>query len=340
MIKAVSVTNPAGETLRCILDNPDASGFSIAQITGITPGKATVNIQEIATLDGGMYSNSRMTTRNIVIDYIFHDYWGGRWVRPSSGGPAVYIENRRTIEEARQEFYRYFIVKKPVTIQIETDLRTYEIDGIVESNEPNIFSDMEGAQVSILCPVPYFRWVNEDPFGSSTLSDSVFYPIGLFSFPFSDPVETREIMFGDATGQSEQTSLIYYDGDVDTGVVFRAKVLNQYDWNYITFDYYGTGNNPSLQTRMQFNNRAYRADNDGVGLLPGDELVISTLKGNKYAVIYRGSEVIDAFPYLRVLDDWITFSKGTNHLTVMAGNAQSEPFGSITVEYPLLFSGV
>ena len=339
MIKAVSVTNPAGETLRCILDNPDASGFSIAQITGITPGKATVNIQEIATLDGGMYSNSRMTTRNIVIDYIFHDYWGGRWVRPNSGGPAFYIENRRTIEEARREFYRYFIVKKPVTIQIETDLRTYEIDGIVESNEPNIFSDMEGAQVSILCPVPYFHLADSEETPGS-ISEAIFNPMGLFTFPFSDPVGSRELRFGNVTGQNEQASSIYYDGDVDTGVIFRAKVFNTFDSNWITFSYYGTGLNSSLQTAMIFDDMAYRADNDGAGLQPGDELVISTLRGNKYAVIYRDSEVIDVFPYLKILDDWITFSNGNNTLTVKAGHERSDPFVSITVECPLLFSGV
>lgn len=65
------------------------------------------------------------------------------------------------IERSRHQSYRYFPVKKPVTLTFETDTRTSQITGYVESNDPDIFSDREGTKISIVCPQPFFESVEE-----------------------------------------------------------------------------------------------------------------------------------------------------------------------------------
>ena len=137
MIHAVTVTNAHGESLRLDLRNPYQTGLAIESITGLGPVNADVAMTDYATLDGGLFSNSRLTTRNIVIQLRFIWY-------------------SETIEMIRHKTYKYFPVKQPIILDFETDERNVLASGYVESNEPNIFSANEGCQISILCPDSYF----------------------------------------------------------------------------------------------------------------------------------------------------------------------------------------
>ena len=60
------------------------------------------------------------------------------------------------IESARHRAYRYFPVKTEVRLDFLTDERWLSIWGYVESNEVEIFSELEKGLVSIVCPDPYF----------------------------------------------------------------------------------------------------------------------------------------------------------------------------------------
>ena len=55
MIKSVTVTNPAGDSLKLEMSRPETSGFYIQNIEGLGPSKANINISESATVDGGYY---------------------------------------------------------------------------------------------------------------------------------------------------------------------------------------------------------------------------------------------------------------------------------------------
>lgn len=136
MIKSFIVKNHLNERLELILTDPDQSGIIVESVTGLGPGKSTVNIKEIANSDGGSFNGARNSVRNIVMNLIF------------LGDPSI--------EDTRQKTYRYFPLKKPLTLTVVTDNHTLDIDGYVESNEPDIFSDQEGCQISILCPKFYF----------------------------------------------------------------------------------------------------------------------------------------------------------------------------------------
>lgn len=71
MINFVEVTNYLGESFVLRLKDPAESGFFIRSIDGLGPAKANVNMTDIATIDGSRYNSARLQTRNIVIDLGF-----------------------------------------------------------------------------------------------------------------------------------------------------------------------------------------------------------------------------------------------------------------------------
>lgn len=162
MIKGFIVKNFLEEELELILTEPEKSGIAIQSVTGLGPGKAMLNIKEIASDDGGSFNGARTPVRNIVMNLIF-------------------VDEYETIEDVRQKTYRYFPLKRPLTLTVITDNITAEIDGYVESNEPEIFSEREGCQISIQCSKPYFYSKYEQITISSCEEP-------LFEFPFENPL--------------------------------------------------------------------------------------------------------------------------------------------------------
>ena len=162
MIRAVTFTNYLGDSIRLDLARPEESGFIIKSVTGLGPGKANINTTEIATNDGSLFNSSRMPSRNIVISLAY------MW--------------KDSIEDVRQLSYKYFPIKKKLTMLIETDNRQAEIEGYVESNDPAIFSKDEGSDISIVCPNPFFYSAGKDG-----INTTIFYGVeALFEFPFSN----------------------------------------------------------------------------------------------------------------------------------------------------------
>ena len=137
MIKSVTVTNYLNQSITLELTRPELSGFIITSIDGLGPVNATINTTDIATTDGALFNSARVSTRNIVLSV---RYLG------------------TVIEDIRQLSYKYFPVKKKVNLVIETDNRSLEIEGYVESNEPDIFSKEESAAISIVCAFPFFNY--------------------------------------------------------------------------------------------------------------------------------------------------------------------------------------
>ena len=169
MIRAVTFTNYLGDSIRLDLARPEESGFIIKSVTGLGPGKANINTTEIATNDGSLFNSSRMPSRNIVISLAY------MW--------------KDSIEDVRQLSYKYFPIKKKLTMLIETDNRQAEIEGYVESNDPAIFSKDEGSDISIVCPNPFFYSAGKDG-----INTTIFYGVeALFEFPFSKRIASGPV---------------------------------------------------------------------------------------------------------------------------------------------------
>lgn len=161
MIKTVTVTNYLGESLTLELSNPFDIGINVRSIEGVGPPKGNVNYTEIASGDGGQFNSARASIRNITMQL-------GLMPVP-------------TVEESRHRVYKYFPLDQQVTLRFETDKRLCEITGWVEECEPDIFSDDETIDVSIVCPDPYFYSVDSQ-LGTVNFSGVV----DEFEFPFEN----------------------------------------------------------------------------------------------------------------------------------------------------------
>lgn len=278
MIKSITVTNYLGESVVLELRAPEKSGFLIQEIAGLGPCQATINSTELATMDGALFNSSRVGSRNIVLTLKFLEFL--------------------TIEQARLRSYKFFPIKQRLTFLIETDERIAECYGYVESNEPAIFSDSSGTQISIICPDPYFYSAGPD--GQTLTIFNGMDPA--FEFPFSNESTSGQmIVMGTLQYKTEQT--IYYDGDAEVGIVVALKALDVVQ--EITI--YNTG---SRETMFIDTDRI--ALLTGSGIIAGDEIVISTVKNDKFAMLIRNGEVINILNCISRESDWFKLVKGDN----------------------------
>lgn len=158
MLKKVTITNYLGESMEYLIEGvqPDnESGLLITSIDGLGPAKANINMTDLVATDGQLFNSARLSSRNIVIKALF--------------------TNATSIEESRYLSYRYFPIKSKIKFEIETDNRTATTEGYVESNEPDIFSEESGCQISIICGSAYFEGDDLDFIIDSAGSDVVNY---------------------------------------------------------------------------------------------------------------------------------------------------------------------
>ena len=140
MIDRFKIRNSIGEYYTIKLREPEKSGFLIASVSGLSSPAGSISSSDYALFDGSVFGNSKVGSRNIVFDIIFYP-------------------NKKTIEELRRECYDIFQVKDKIKLYIYKDDENgtcYSIEGFVELNKTEIFSKAEGAQISIICPDPYF----------------------------------------------------------------------------------------------------------------------------------------------------------------------------------------
>lgn len=276
MIKSLYIYNYLGEGVKIDLSdgNPD-HGMIIQNITGIGPPKANVSLTNVYTMDGSIFNSSRIEKRNIVMDIIFN-------FAP-------------TIEDTRQRTYKYFPVKKPLRMLIETDNRFIETVGYVESNNPNIFSDSESTQISLICDDPYFYSV-------SSKSTVFFGTAPLFEFEFSNESLTEPLIeFGRIENSFEKT--IYYDGDFEVGITIYIHSTGE--CGDITI--YNTG------TREMMKIDSSKIEQiTGSSIINGDDIIINTKRGEKKVTLLRGGFYINILNALDKDSDWFTLAKGDN----------------------------
>lgn len=67
MIKSITVRNYLGKEIYLELTRPDKTGLIVTSVEGLGPAKATINVIDISTNDGGVFNSSRLDKRNIVM---------------------------------------------------------------------------------------------------------------------------------------------------------------------------------------------------------------------------------------------------------------------------------
>lgn len=168
--------------------------WQIISVTGLNPPGATINISSVVGLDGGRFNSSKLDTRNIVI----------------------MLKINGDVEKNRLFLYSLFRTKEEVRFYYSNESREVYIDGRVETVECAYFEKMEILQISIICPQPYFRALEE-------IITDISKVIPRFEFPFSIEADAPEII------SEFDTSLvtdIVNEGESETGVIIEITFLS------------------------------------------------------------------------------------------------------------------
>lgn len=322
MIKTVIVNNYLGDELVLSLTGShEEHGLYIKSITGIGPGKATINTTDLASDDGGIYNSARAEIRNIVITL----------------GMYQSTIHRNSIEDARQLTYQYFPLKKSVLLTFITDNRALYIEGYVESNDPDIFSEEESTQISIICPDPnFYNAVGDNRVSFGSVDDLFEFP-GDEKYHIGDEVDgiivTREgedprwhpetgyqnnsltenlTEFGTIVVATNKT--IVYSGEVETGFTLHIHPKS----NMTSFGVY----NVDTGEKIEIDDTVIQKIT-GSGILAGDEITICTVKGQKSAYLMRAGVTYNIINALGKNPDWLQFhiSAYGNSDNVFAFNA-------------------
>lgn len=301
MIKSVTIINRKNEQIVLTLRSPEQSGFFIKKIDGLGSPIGTINTSDYSTIDGSRFISSRANKRNIVF------YLG-------------FLE-KPTIEETRISSYKFFSVKNEITMIFETDVKNVMIKGRVETNEPDIFSKESGVVISVICPDPYFRSLTTFIKSFSVLQK-------LFQFPFSnEDLYIPLIYFGNVVVDAEQT--IDYLGEVPVG--FRMSIDS-------------TASAGTINIYNLDNREIMTVDNDiitsitGSGISAGDSILITTIKGQKSAILTRDGEDINILNAVVGSANWFLLDRGPNsfYYTTEFGSE----FLLFNINYELLYEGI
>ena len=310
MIKSVTAVNFKGESIKMDLFHPESSGFIIIKIDGIGPGKATVTKNDSKVYDGGTITSARLPSRNIKMEIQF------LWVN--------------SIEDVRHKTYKYFPLKKPIKLIFETDTRTVEIEGVVESNEPDIFSSEESTNISIICPDPYFYASGENARSRTEFSGinpmfEITSDVGYSNESLTEALTEISALYV----QSERGIMNY--GEVDIGVVISIKPLAIVK-GILTISNITLGQNMSFD----LNKIKTITEND---FHLGDELVINTLRGKKSVTLVREGKNYNALSCIDTRTDWIYLTSGENTFTYYLDGEGIEDL-QFSVTNSILYEGV
>lgn len=283
MLYNLSVETPERDEI-VLTGNPN---YTLISVVGLSPSNASINTVTNANFDGSNFISSRVNSRNIVIQFAIE----------------------ADVEANRIALYRVFRTKAPVRVRYKNYHRNVYIDGYVESFECNMFSKKETAQISIICPYPYFSDENDVDFDFSTVTP-------LFEFPFdidSEGIEFSTIVIG------EEKNVIN-GGDIETGMLIR-------------FTAAGAVENPSLYNTVTFERMKINIE-----LQDGDALEINTNRGKKSVQLIRNGEVLNKINSMDKDSKWLSLKVGDNLFISEADSG--EEYLMCSVEYGNLFGGV
>lgn len=301
MIKSIKVTNFKQESLELELTNPQKTGLAVYSVTGLGPPQASINYQELATADGGIFSSARTGVRNVVLTLAPLDF-------PS-------------VEENRLKVYQYFPSMKPVRLTFFTDKRILYCDGYVESNDPDIWSELETIAISILCPDPWFYAPGD--------SASVFSGVTpLFEFPFAnESLKYKRLEFGNI--MIDTRAHLQYEGDIDAGLLITIHALDVAE-DIVLFNV-GTHEQMKINTTIIMSKT-----NQPFGAL--DDIIISTKPGDRYIRLRRNGIDTNIIYALDRNSDWMMVSAGDNVFGFDARNGANNLW--VTYSYRNAYGGI
>lgn len=295
MITEVSSLTKGGESLNLDLFDPWSSGIAVKEITGLGPVKTELSLERYALIDGAFLKGARVGTRNVVLTLI-------------PVGDDVQTERRK--------IYNFFPVGETITFGVVTSQVAVKSSMIVESVEPNIFSERQEIGVSLIAIDPYWRSNSPSITGLVGFNDVT----PLFQFPFSSGDNPKELIFGDLSNASGKD--INYLGDAETGIV-------------ITFSFNGNVSNLTVINQTYDEAMIINKVKD---FYRGEQLVLDTRPAKKSVKHIAGGKESFITGVLDIKSQWIKLHPGINTIGLQfVGNPNDM---DISIEYETLYRGV
>lgn len=283
------IENQNGELLILTGDEPV---YQIIGIQGLNPPNAQINTTTIVGLDGARFNSAKLETRNLVLT----------------------VRINGAVEQNRLRLYRYFRTKEWCTFYYQNGSVNVSIDGYVESVECDLFSSGETAQISILCPFPYFKSVSEIIADASTVFSVFVFP---FSINIDDPVIISSI-----DPNSDGSVDVYNGSESETGVVLEVEFSASA--SALEIKNTTTGDDMKLAYAFQAN----------------DKVIINTNKGQKSITLIRGGVLTNIFSALQQGSVFFQLRIGNNHFEYLVDGLPNTEDVSLVFRYYNLYRGV
>lgn len=285
----------------------DEEAYQIIGITGLNPPKAQINLSTMAGLDGATFNSSKLETRNIVITIKLN-------------GAAEFVEANR------QKLYRYFPTKEWCKFFYKNAYRNVYIEGYVENLEVDLFQKGQTVQISIICPQPYFKAMNQ-------IIDDISKVISAFKFPFafgSVGATNPDVPILSGTDNAIPFSLIetnritdvYNDSESQTGVIIQITTLDNV--NVIQIQNTLTGDVFILN----------------YSFIENDVITINTNKGAKSVTLLRNGVTYNIFAAIQVGSTFFQLEIGDNFFSYIADGGASDNSVNILFKHYTVYRGV
>lgn len=265
--------------------------YQIISITGLNPPSAQINTTTIVGLDGAVFNSSKLQTRNLVLT----------------------VKINGDVEQNRLLLYSYFKTKDWCKFYYTNESLDVSIEGYVESVECNLFSNNEIAQISIICPYPYFKSLSE------ILTDSS-KSIPQFVFPFSINIGEPVII----SSYDESSGIaVYNSSETETGATIQIDIL-------------------FVCASIEIKNITTGDDFEIIyPFIKNDTIIIDTNKGQKSIKLIRNGVITNIFSALQQGSVFFQLVPGTNNFEYLVNNSEANNDDiSITFKHYNIYRGV
>lgn len=285
---SASIENSTGNVLKLTGKEPI---YQVIDIQGLNPPSAQINTSTIVGLDGAVFNSSKLQTRNLVLT----------------------IRINGDVEQNRLNLYSYFRTKEWCRFYYANGSLDVSIEGYVDSVECNLFTSSETAQISIICPYPYFRSIYEVAQDFTNVLKKFVFP---FSINIDNPVVISEI---DDSGVVK----IYNHSEAETGFVAYVNFINPAS---------------SLEIINTFTGDDFKVT---YSFLADDSLIINTNKGRKSINLIRSGAVTNLFAALQTGSVFLQLLPGINTFNyTVSGSVEHIDDVKIILKYYNIFRGV
>lgn len=283
----LKIENAKGSTFE--LTNNEEN-YQITKIDGLNPPNANVNVSSYANGDGSSFNSSRIQNREIVITICING----------------------DVQKNRLLLYKYFRNKEWCKIYYKDDLRNVFIEGYVKTLEAPIFVQKQIAQISILCPNPYFKDLE-------TIVQSISKVIKKFTFPFSINID-KPIPFSSL--ELEKVTNVINNSESETGLIINVTFM-------------GTVN--KLEIRNVDTGKNFIIDYE---FIRNDKLVINCNRGSKSVILTREAVEYNLIPCVQSGSTFFQLGIGDNNFSFLADEGADDILVDIHFKYYKVYLGV